>query len=187
MAVVSLRNSLAIALLSAAALASWYWSRQPPVSTLRRTSAGETAGYYLRGARMIGTDENGDIRYRIHADRLAEQQDTELLEMQGVRIEYLSPARGAWSISADRATSPKDRSVVDLEGSVAIDSRPERGSALSIKTTKLRFEPATAMVQTAAPVNVELGALRVAANGLRAHLNDDKLELESGVHGKLAR
>jgi LPS export ABC transporter protein LptC len=145
---VSLRTSLAIALLSAAALASWYWSRQPPRGVVSRGGGGPPVGYYLRGARLLGTDANGDIVYRIHADRLEEQPDTEILEMQGVRIEYLSRERGAWAIRADRATSPKDRSVVNLEGAVQLDSRPERGTPLSIKTTTLRFEPASAVVQT---------------------------------------
>jgi LPS export ABC transporter protein LptC len=184
---VSLRNSLAIALLSAAALASWYWSRQPPVRT-SQAAAGAPPGYYLRGARLVGTDESGDVVYRMRADDLAEQPERELLEMRGVELEYLSPQRDQWSISAERATAPKDRSIVDLEGAVRIVNRPaDGGMPLSIETARLRFETAEAVVRTDAAVSVQVGSLQVSANGLLAHLKDDKLELESSVHGKLAR
>ena len=186
---VSLRNSLAIALLSAAALASWYFSRQPPARIARDTgAAGAPAGYYLRGARFVGTDENGNIVYRMRADDLAEHPDRELLEMRGVQLEYRSPQNDEWSINAERATAPKNRSVVDLEGAVHVENKPgDSGTPLSIETTRLRFETANAVVLTDAAVSVQVGGLHVSATGLRAHLKDDRLELESGVHGKLDR
>ena len=75
-----MRNFLLIVLLGTAAVASWLWSRPTSLEQPRRREGGDAElGYYLRGARLLGTDESGRAAYRILADRLEEHPDQERL------------------------------------------------------------------------------------------------------------
>lgn len=185
---VDLRNGIAIVLLLAAAIATWYWSRpaEPP-RAVRRAEDTAPLGYYVRGARMQGTDPEGRVIYRILADRLEEQPEQSLLELQGVRVEYSPANEVPWLISASRASAPKNRAHVDLEGDVELRSQPTDGSKpITIATTRLRFVPGDSTAVSEEPVRLTVGDWQVEAVGLRADLKDDAVELESKVHGQVA-
>ena len=124
---IDLRNGVAIILLLAAAIVTWYWSRpaEPP-RVVRRAEDQAPLGYYVRGARMQGTDANGRVTYRILADRLEEQPDQSSLELNGVRIEYSPADEVPWLIRAQRASTPKSGARLDLEGDVEPHVRSRR-------------------------------------------------------------
>jgi lipopolysaccharide export system protein LptC len=181
----SLRHWVAIGLLAAAAAATWYFAR-PPAATVARRPPADAAplGYYLRGMRLSGTDETGRITYRIHADRAEELTDRQLLSLSGVRLEYLPADEVPWLVSATRASAPKNGSHLDLEGEVRLESAPTGDEEpIVIATTRLRVEPDRFNAVSDQPVELRIGDRQFNAVGLRAHLKDDTLELESEVHG----
>ena len=182
-----MRHKLLAVLLAAVALATWFYSWQPQPAD-RRDTGGDDAeglGYYVRGARLLGTDEQGRVAYRILADRLEEVPDEDLLQLNGVDVEYRPPDQVSWRISASMGQAPKDGSQLDLAGDVELRSEPEDGSEpLFIATQALRFVPDTSSVESDLPVQIRVGDWRLDATGLRTHLKDDTLELESDVHGK---
>jgi lipopolysaccharide export system protein LptC len=188
-ALVNLRSGIAIVLLGAAAGASYYASRQPPLDTTRGTGGDrELPGYFLHGARILGTDETGHLTYLIHADSLEEMPGRERLTLHGVRIEYTPADDDPWVITAARADAARDGSEVDLDGDVVLRSDPKNGSKRRVvETSALRFTPDESYVESDQAVEVEVGALRLEGVGLRAHLNDDDVELKSKVHGRIAR
>jgi LPS export ABC transporter protein LptC len=185
---VNLRNAVGIVLLAAAAGASYWWSRTPPAAPATAAGDGvELPGYYLHGARFVGTDAQGGVALRIHAEVVAELPGDERLALEGVRIQYTPADEAPWSISASRATAPKDRSHVDLEGDVDMRSAPTDGSKpWQILTAAMRFQPLESQATTEGPVEVRIGDWRFTAVGLRALLNAKKLELESAVHGRFS-
>jgi LPS export ABC transporter protein LptC len=174
--------------LAALAIATWLYRRVP--STAPRTPPAEGAqplGYYLRAARMLGTDEQGRIAYRILADNLEELPDQQRLKLDGVRIEYLPADADAWLISANAGTAPKDGSELELNGDVSLRSEPrDGGKAVVIAAETLRFFPESSSAESETPVTISLGDWRVEAGRLRTHLKGDIVELESKVHGKFA-
>jgi lipopolysaccharide export system protein LptC len=187
---VSLRSGIAIVLLAAAAAASYYWSRQPPLEITRRHSGDDAGlpGYYLHGARLTGTDDEGRVAYRVHADSLEEQGVAEGLAMSGVRVVYTPADDVAWVIEAAEGSGPRDGSHLELDGGVQVRNQPADGAEPTvITTTNVRFEPGASLLVTDAPIEIRAGGWQVAATGLRAHLKDDKLELESKVHGTFGR
>src|SRR6516225_7024603 len=65
----SVRNLILIVLLGVAAAASWWWSRPEPVEAPPpRASGDQELGFYLHGARMLGTDDSGRVAYEMFAD-----------------------------------------------------------------------------------------------------------------------
>ena len=185
---VDLRSGVAIVLLVAAAIATWYWSRPAvPTAPGRPTDEAPPLGYYLRGAKMLGTDAEGRASYRILADRLQELPEEALLQLDGVRVEYSPADEIPWLISADRASTPKDGTHLDLEGNVELHSQPTDGSKpISISTARLRFVPGDSTAVSEEPVQLTIGGWQVDAVGLHANLKDDQVELESEVHGQVA-
>jgi LPS export ABC transporter protein LptC len=184
----SIRNTFGVALLICAAVASWYWSLPAAVApTDQNDSAAGPLGYYLSGARLLGTDDDGHITYVVLADRAEELPDQEQLQLHGVQVEYRPENEIPWLVSATAASAPKNGSYLDLTGEVELRSQPrDGGEPTVIGTSSLRFEPNEFSARSQAAVELQIGVQRLAAVGLRAHLKDDSLELESEVHGQFA-
>lgn len=184
-----MRPTLITVLLAVLAVATWFYGWQPEPADRRGAvrDDDQPLGYYLKGARLLGTDEEGRVAYRIVAERLEELPDRELLELSGVEVDY-RPADGQpWRISATRASAPKDGSELDLEGSVELRSEPGDGSEpVVIATDALRFVMDTSSAESDQPVRISVGDWRLDAVGLRTHLKGDTLQLESEVHGKFS-
>lgn len=184
----TIRNTLGVLLLVCAAAATWYWSLPPPV-----VPPGQAAddsgplGYYLKGARLLGTDDAGQITYVVVAEQAEELPEQEGLELRNVRVEYRPESEIAWLVSATSARAPKSGSYLDLMGDVQLRNEPNDGSEPTvIGTNSLRFAPNEHTAQTDGTVELHVGDQRLEAVGLRAHLKDDSVELESNVHGQFA-
>jgi LPS export ABC transporter protein LptC len=175
--------------LAALAVATWLYGRTP--SSAPRTLPAEGAqplGYYLRAARMLGTDEQGRIAYRILADNLEELPEQQRLKLDGVRIEYLPAGADPWFISATAGTAPKDGSELLLNGDVSLRSEPrDGGKVVVIAAETLRFFPNTSSAESDTPVSIRVGDWHVDAGRFRTLLKGDVVELESKVHGTFAR
>jgi len=178
------RNFLLIVLLGTAAVASWLWSRPTSLEQPRRREGGDTElGYYLRGARLLGTDESGRAAYRILADRLEEHPDQERLLLEHVQVEYHPPGDLPWVITASSGNATRDRSELELKDGVEIRSQPTDGSApVHVTTPTLRFLPPTSSAESDDRVVIDAGRWHLEGVGL--HLKGDRVELESDVHGK---
>jgi lipopolysaccharide export system protein LptC len=73
-------------------------------------------------------------------------------------------------------------------GDVELRSAPADGTApVVISMQQLRFWLDSSRAETEGAVDVHVGDWRLAAVGLRTHLKDHILELESQVHGTFSR
>jgi lipopolysaccharide export system protein LptC len=183
------RNTVVIAVLAILAAATWLATLEragdAPVATANE--AARPLGYYVRGAKLLGTDEQGRVAYRILAERLDELPDENRLRLEGVKVEYEPADETAWAISAASATTPKDGSLLDLVGNVELRSSPTDGSKpLAIVTQRLRFSPDSSRAESDEAVQFRVGDWQLTAVGLQTDLKGDTLELESQVHGKFA-
>ena len=175
--------------LAALAVATWIYGRVPPVAPRTLPVEGaQPLGYYLRAARMLGTDEQGRVAYRIMADNLEELPQQQRLKLDGVRIEYLPAEADTWLISATAGTAPKDGSELLLNGNVSLRSEPRNGGKPVVITAQtLRFLPNTSSAESEMPVTISVGDWHVDAGRFRTLLKGDVMELESKVHGTFSR
>jgi LPS export ABC transporter protein LptC len=182
------RNTIVLAVLAILAAATWLatWQRQDPAPPIDLTAEAVPLGYFARGARIVGTDEEGRPTYRIFAERLDEVPGEEQLELTGVDVDYQPAQDAAWSLSADTAKYARDGSQLDLAGSVEIRSAPtDDAKAVTINTERLTFSPDTSRAESDENVHVRVGDWQLDALGLSADLKERTLELES-VRGTLA-
>ncbi|NIW24730.1 MAG: LPS export ABC transporter periplasmic protein LptC, partial [Gammaproteobacteria bacterium] len=98
---ISYRNVLGFGILGAAALASWYWSRDTNV--LDGSVGGGPAaplGYYLRDAAIRVMDEDGSVLYEISAEAIEERPDENETVLSGVFVRYSPTTDVPWEVSA---------------------------------------------------------------------------------------
>jgi len=185
--VFSARNVIAIAVLTAGAMGSWYLARPgrddgsniPSFDAARR-------GYYLKSARILGTGTDGQLLYEIQAEH-AEQQDDERVSFTDVRMNYSPQSEVPWSIIADSATIHQDQQRVMLDGHVrAISSEGFSGNDTEIRTQYLEIDPESFVAETDRRVQIRIGARSLTATGMLASLKENKVELKSNVSGKFA-
>jgi LPS export ABC transporter protein LptC len=183
------RNTVVMLVLAIFAAATWVatWSPQDQGPAADRSADLGPLGYYVRGARLLGTDEQGRVTYRIRAERLDELPAEDQLRLEGVNVEYHPAEDTAWAITATNASALKDGSLLELSGDVQVRNVPTPGSTQqTILTQALRFWPGTSSVESDQPVEIRLGDWRLHAIGLRTDLKGDTLRLESQVHGTFA-
>jgi LPS export ABC transporter protein LptC len=183
------RNTVIMIVLAILAAATWVATWQRPAADLPAAASADAQplGYYLRGTRLLGTDDQGHIIYRLDAERIDELPGEARLRLEGVRVAYEPAAETPWGISALTASAPKDGSVLELVGSVEVRSSPVDGSRpVTIATEKLQFRPDTSRVESDELVDIRIGDWRLHGMGLNTDLKGHTLRLESQVHGTFA-
>ena len=179
------RNILTFIALLVVALATGYLANllRTPEITQTVTEKG-SSGYYLRAARILGTDHDGRLLYRIEAD-YAEQQANNEIELQNVRIAYSPGAEVPWTINADLATISDSHELLRLSGRViAVSDEGFAGKVTEIRTPLLEIDPESYTAQTDSRVQIRIGSRSLTATGMLALLQDNRLELKSNVSGK---
>jgi LPS export ABC transporter protein LptC len=184
---ISPRNFVLLAVLTAGALGSWYLARpdkagdpdELPYETAHR-------GYYLKSARILGTGENGSLLYEIEADH-AEQQTDKRIEFTDVRISYSPESDIPWTVNADEATLREGSPRITLRGHVlATSNGSSADNETEFRTQYLELDPEQFVAETDQRVQIRIGARSLTATGMLASLKDDRIELKSNVRGKIA-
>ena len=183
----STREMLAISVLAAGSIASWYLGRPQPEEVAATPGAADgQRGYYLKSARILGTGPDGDLLYELRA-REAEQLGETSVSFTDVRINYSPHSDVPWSVDADTATVFADEKRVVLEGHVrATSTEGFSGSDTEIRTEYLEIYPEDFIAETDQRVQIRFGPRSLTATGMMASLRDNKVKLKSNVHGKFA-
>jgi LPS export ABC transporter protein LptC len=180
-----MRNTVVLLVLAllAAATGLLRWQRETPSAAPAVDESSSPLGYYILGARLHGTDEQGRVAYRVYADRLAELPGEQRLTLDKPRVEYRPEGETPWTMSATSASATKDRSKFDLVGDVELKSEPvDGGDPTTVVTQKLGFWPDRSRAETDVAATITFGDWRFEAG--RLDLKADTLELESQVHGE---
>lgn len=181
----SARYVLTILVLSVAAISSWYLTGIKRVPEVTQTiSDTDFGGFYLRTARILGTDDNGQLLYEIEAE-YAEQTEDDEIELQNVRINYSSESNVPWVINADVATISDSMSLLRLSGNVqAISNEGFAGQETEIRAPLLEIDPSSYQAETDSRVQIRIGSRSLTATGMLALLQENRLKLKSNVSGK---
>jgi LPS export ABC transporter protein LptC len=182
------RNTVVMVVLAIVAAATWIatWPREDEAPPVDQIAEGEPLGYYARGARLSGTDEQGRLTYRIFAERLDELPGDTRLQLTGVNVDYLPSDDAEWTLTAASAKYARDGSTLDLLGNVEVRSKPSDGSRpVRLVTDQLLFSPDTSSAETDESVQIHVGDWQLEGVGLRSDLKGGSLKLESDVHGTI--
>lgn len=179
------RNLTTFIVLLLVALGTWYLaSSLRSTETTEAVSNGAIEGFYLKSARILGTDLDGQLLYEIEAD-FVEQKESNEIAMQNVQISYTTDSQVPWTISADEATISEDQSLVRLSGHViAVSDAGFEGRVTEIRAPHLDIEPTIYRARTDSRVQIRIGSRSLTATGMLALLQENQLQLRSNVSGK---
>ena len=179
------RNLTTFIVLLLVALGTWYLaSSLRSTETTEAVSNGAIEGFYLKSARILGTDLDGQLLYEIEAD-FVEQKESNEIAMQNVQISYTTDSQVPWTISADQATISEDQSLVRLSGHViAVSDAGFEGQVTEIRAPHLDIEPTIYRARTDSRVQIRIGSRSLTATGMLALLQENQLQLRSNVSGK---
>jgi LPS export ABC transporter protein LptC len=179
------QNITTFAVLLIVALGTWYLARSlQPAEVTETLADGSGDGFYLKSARILGTDVDGQLLYEIEADFVEQQESNEIL-MQNVRISYTADSQVPWTINADEATISEDQSLLRLSGHViAVSNAGFAGQVTEIRAPHLDIEPTMYKAETDSRVQIRIGSRSLTATGMLALLQDNRLQLRSNVSGK---
>jgi LPS export ABC transporter protein LptC len=184
----SARNVITYVVLTLAAAGSWYLA-----STLESTESSPSVAkaggdaFYIRSARILGTDDQGQLLYEIEAE-YAEQQPGGDVDLRNVKISYTPSAEVPWTIRADNATisgTDRDQTLLQLSGHVvAVSNEGFAGRATELRSPTLEIDPKKYIAKTDSRVQIRIGPRSLTAVGMLALLQDNRLQLQSSVSGK---
>jgi len=182
---VTLRGAATTLALGIAAAGSWYLAtslEDRPEPAQPAEPLGQ--GYYLRGARILGTDDTGELLYEIEAD-YAEERGEERIAFDNVRVRYSPQTDVPWSLSADRALITGNRDRLTLSGHVlAVSEAGFADEVTEIRTDRLELEPEAYRAFTDRRVQIRIGERSLTATGMEALLRENRVSLASNVSGK---
>ena len=167
------------------AIGSWYLARTlRPAEVTETISDSSGDGFYLKSARILGTDNDGALLYEIEADYVEQQRNNDI-SMENVHVRYSAGAEVPWTINADAATISEDQSLLRLSGNVmAVSKEGFAGQVTEIRTPQLYIEPNAYKAETDRRVQIRIGSRSLTATGMLALLKDNRLQLKSNVNGK---
>lgn len=168
-------------------LVAAFWRWQPAgeaPATGTAASAGEP-GYVAHDAQLTDTGDDGQPRYRLRAENIAQAHPGGDVQLDQPRLDYEGSTR--WQLSAREGTLPEDASEVHLAGNVEARAERAREPALRIRTEQLDIDLVARRAATPALVDIEVGSSRLGAVGLDADMKADTLRLQSRVHGEYTR
>lgn len=179
------RNVTTFAVLLVVASGSWYLAGSLKTPEIVQTTAdGSGDGFYLKSARILGTDDQGQLLYEIEAEYVEQQPNREIV-MKNVRITYAAASNVPWTIIADEATISEDQNLIRLSGHVsALSNEGFAGQVSEIRSEQLVIEPTAYRAETDQRVQIRIGSRSLTATGMLALLQDNRLQLKSNVSGK---
>lgn len=182
------RNVLLFMALASGALVTGFLARDPAPPVTETSDLGPAQqGYYLQGAVIRETDENGEFSHRLVAERVEQFDEDSQIEFVGLRVEYLPDDESRWNVYALAATAPASRDTFDLKEDVRLNFASNDGlNEVVIETTVLHLDTENARVETDRPIsitNLRTGSVTT-ATGLELDLDSREMKLLSEVKSR---
>jgi LPS export ABC transporter protein LptC/lipopolysaccharide transport protein LptA len=177
------RNLLLFLALAGAAFLTWFFSREPaPEAERAGVREPLPEGYYLLGADLHGTDDEGRTYYHVYAGRVEQRSEDGDIGFSGMRVEYSVDTQVHWSLSASRGVAPASRNLYDLKGDILLTYVDETGQqTASLETSEMRFIPDQFRAVSDVPTQLLTADYRISASGFRLDMKSDTLKLAAAL------
>lgn len=173
---------IVVALIS---LGLWF-AESPPEELLgkRPTPQQHTqaADLVIRDARTRHFNQEGTLAYRVDAERITYFQFArrDRADLTEPRILFYQDKQPTWHTESKTGVAHNNGQRVVLHGDVKIDELPEPGG-VQLRTQSITIEPRKEYAETDKVVTITSGPSRTQGKGLRAYLNEDRVEILSEV------
>jgi lipopolysaccharide export system protein LptC len=169
-------------LVVAALLTTWIVHRFDGATPGRPPEREEDPDYFLENFTTTTTGDLGTVRRRLSAERLLHFPDTDTNELTRPRLELHHGERTPWHIESERGWLSASGEVLLLLGPVHAWRDDEDGARLvDIHTRDVRILPNSEYGETDKPVVIRSRGSETRGIGMRAYLQESRVELLSRV------
>ncbi len=172
-----------LAALGAAALSGWLY-REALDYRAAASREGHVPDAFVEGMILSTLDAGGRLRHRVWAERGRHYADDDSTELDAPRAELYRPDEPPWRARARQGWLSGDGERVRLEGAVDIRRPAAAGRRpVSLRTEALTLLPRRDYAETDVAVHYRTTGLDVDGVGMRAFLDQGRVELQSRVRG----
>jgi len=141
-------------------------------------------GYAARNAQIVQTGPDGHPLYTVDADVIRQQPNDDTVQLEQATLGFYDKSGSLWTARGARGEVGQDTRQVELSGDVHVTGTPEGArQPAEIATNLLDFDTNSKIVTTQDPVTLTWSGQEIKGTGMRATLNDGRVQLESAVHG----
>lgn len=189
-----IRNWLSITALIALTLLFITLWESPPAQFRREQAQPEKpvhiATTVLHDAKSTSFDAEGKLAYTFKAAETRHYQVNPKKQSGKDYTEFTSPymvlhhdPTNPWYVQAKQGKAKKNGTIVELWGDVIAWQIDTQGKRSELTTTYLRLKPEQQYAETDKPVMIDTAGNKTQAVGMKAFLQQDRIELLSRVRG----
>ena len=142
-------------------------------------------GYAARDAKLVQTGEDGHPLYTVDADVIRQQPNDNTIQLEKATLGFFDANGALWTARGNAGQVGQDTREVELSGNVHVNGTPQGTlQPAEIVTEHLNFDTSSKIASTRDPVTWTWSGQEIQGKGMRASLNDGRVQLESAVHGK---
>jgi LPS export ABC transporter protein LptC len=141
-------------------------------------------GYAARDAKLVQTGPDGHPLYTVDADVIRQQPNDNTVELEQATLGFYDANGSLWTARGEHGQVGQDTGKVELSGDVHVNGTPQgTQQAAEILTNYLAFDTNSKIASTKDPVTLTWSGQEIKGRGMRATLNDGRVQLESAVRG----
>ena len=173
---------LAVALLGALG----YWNVRPEsfMEPQVAAEADDTVDFYMAGATARQFMEDGKLQYEMTADRLEHIKSTDITLLDKPDLQLYRGTQYPWHVRSDKGEVGPQGQQVELIDNVRIARTDARNRPTVITTSRATVFPDKEYAQTRQAVRIEAANGVTTAQGMKAYMNDGRINLLSNVRGQ---
>lgn len=156
------------------------------ITTSRSTSVSQERhdpDYYMENFTSWTMEEDGNPRNILIADYMAHYPESDALELINPRLEVFRKDKLPVNIIADKGWVTDGNEVILLSGDVRLWEEDADGNKqLEIISDDVRILPDQEYAETDRPAKLVRGNITTNGTGMRAWMNESRLELLNNVH-----
>lgn len=172
---------LAIALIGALG----YWNIRPESFMESRTIETDNAiDFYVIGASTQQFQDDGKLHYEMTADKLEHIRASDVTLVDKPDLQLYRGTDYPWHVRSDKGEVAPEGKQVELIDNVRIARTDAKNRPTVITSSRITVFPDEEYAQTQQAVRIEAANGVTTAQGMKAYMNDGKINLLSNVRGQ---
>ena len=180
----SRRPLILLTLLVLALGGSWLFKEQQRERPATVKAVEERVDYYFHGLEVVRMDPQGRPRERLRSEQLLHHDGDDSATLIAPRVQLRDEQGQNWHLSADNGSIHEQGERVELHGKVRLTRPTGKGLApLRLATERMTVHPQAGYAESDAPVRISDARATIDALGMRAYIDEQRLELPAQVRG----
>ena len=181
-----IRNFLLFGVIAALFLAVGYWNISPerfldqPAAQVDESAI----DYYATNAKSVQFLPDGKVQYEMTSDKVEHVKASEVTLLTNPDMNIYRGTEFPWHVTSKRGEVNPDGTEVELIDSVRVARTDDKKRETVITTSRMTVFPQKQYAQTDRDVRIQAAGSVTTATGMKAYLNDSRMNLLSNVRGQ---